>query len=119
MEQAEFLEKHVFVGLENRNDGFDDSENYYFSQDDFEQVLEKAEYFGIGIYKITPRLNGEAYDAAVHETFKKKATDPKWYKKAFLTFTHREAGLLYAATYKVSGKLLARYSADKNEEEVS
>ncbi|AWW00615.1 hypothetical protein [Arcticibacterium luteifluviistationis] len=117
MEQAEFLEKHVFAGLENLNDGFDESGNHYFSQEHFEKVLEQAEYFGIGIYKITPFYNGEAYGVAEHESFKKKATDPKWYNKAFLTFTHRQEGLLYAATYKVSGKLLARYSADKNEEE--
>ncbi|WP_341226805.1 hypothetical protein [uncultured Arcticibacterium sp.] len=118
MEQAEFLEKHVFVGLENLNNGVDESGNHYFSQADFEKVLERVEYFGIGVYKINTIHNGEAFGESEHEKFKKKATDPKWYNKAFLTFTHRQEGLLYAASYKVSGKLLARYSADKNEEEV-
>lgn len=110
MEQSEFLEKHVFIDLENLNDGFDEASKHHFSQTDFETVLERSEYFGIGIYTVEARLSGEPFETSSHEAFKKKATNPAWYKKAFLTLTHRQTGLLYSATYKVSGKLLARYS---------
>ncbi|WP_343748634.1 hypothetical protein [Fluviicola sp.] len=108
MEQIEFLDKKVFKGLEKLNDGFEGESVPFFSESDFEIVLERAEYFGIGIYGIEPWLDGELYDVITHENLKKKATDPQWYKKAFQTFKSRQPGLLYSATYKVSPKLLAR-----------
>ena len=108
MNQTEFLEQHIFTGLKNANDGFDKEDVHYFSEADFEIVLERAEHFGLGIFTIEPWLDGALFDTAGHEENRKKATDPKWYKKAFLTFKTRQTGLLYAATYKVSKKLLAR-----------
>jgi hypothetical protein len=102
MEQGEFLDKHVFV---NQKQGG-------FTEEDFERVLDKIEYFGIGVYSIQASLDGKVYDEADHETFKKKATNSAWYKKAFLTFKHRQEGLTYSATYKVPIKLLARYTSE-------
>ena len=108
MEQAEFLQQHVFTDLKNLNDGFDQEDIQYFSESDFETIQGRAEHFGIGIYEIKPSLNGEAYKVSGHVDHKKKATDPRWFKKAFLTFKTGQAGLIYSATYKVSKKLLAR-----------
>ncbi len=108
MEQTEFLEQNVFTDLKNLNDGFDQEDIQYFSESDFETVLQQAEHFGISIYEIKTSLNGETYKALGHLDLKKKATDPRWYKKAFLTLKTGQAGLLYSATYKVSKKLLAR-----------
>ncbi|NRD23493.1 hypothetical protein HNV10_09600 [Winogradskyella litoriviva] len=108
MEQSEFLEKNVFTGLTNINDGFDSENIYYFSEADFEIVLQRAEHFGLSIYGIEPWLNGEMFDVLSHDSFRKKATDPKWYNKAFSEFKKRQEGLAYAASYKVSKKLLER-----------
>ena len=108
MDQTEFLEKHIFTGLENMNDGFDKVTPQHFSESDFEIVLQRVEHFGIGIYKIESWIKGESFVVASHEDVRKKATDPKWYKKAFLTFKSRQSDLTYSATYKVSNKLLAR-----------
>ena len=108
MTQTEFLEQHVFIDLKNLNDGADKETIHHFSESDFLTVLQKAEHFGIGIYAIEPLLDGKVYDVSGHEDFNKKATDPRWYKKAFNTFKHRQADLVYVATYKVSKKLLAR-----------
>jgi hypothetical protein len=108
MEQTEFLEQHVFTDLKNLNDGFDQEDIQYFSESDFETVLQRAEHFGISIYEIKPSLNGEPYKVSGHLDHKKKATDPRWFKKAFLTFKTGQVGLNYSATYKVSKKLLAR-----------
>ena len=108
MEQAEFLEKNVFNDLTNINDGFDSEHSHYFSEADFEIVLQRAAHFGISIYSIEPWLNGEVFDVSGHDSFRKKATDPKWYTKAFSEFKKRQEGLAYAATYKVSKKLLER-----------
>jgi hypothetical protein len=108
MEKTEFLQKNIFTDLKNINDGFDTETTHYFSESDFETVLKRVEHFGIGIYGIEPWFEGELYDTSAHEEHKKKATDPKWYNKAFRTFKTRQPGLSYAATYKVSKKLLER-----------
>ena len=108
MEQTEFLEKNVFTDLKNRNDGFDEETVHYFSESDFEIILKQVEYFGIGVYEIKTWLKDELHHVSSHEDRNKKATDPKWYKKAFLTFKTGQSGLLYGATYKVSKKLLER-----------
>ncbi|MEH6764586.1 MAG: hypothetical protein V7655_08795 [Aequorivita antarctica] len=116
MEQTEFLEKNIFTDLKNLNEGSEIDTVPYFSEDDFEIVLQRVEHFGIGVYTIESWLNGEVSEVAAHEDFKKKATDPKWYKKAFLTFKSRKPGLSYSATYKVSNKLLAKQNTIGDEE---
>lgn len=108
MEQPEFLAQNVFTNLKNLNAAFDKNQIHYFSEADFAVVLERVEHFGIGIYTIEPRFNGAAFEIAHHEKYKKKATDAKWYNKAFLTLKHLQPGMEYSATYKVSAKLLAR-----------
>ena len=108
MEQTEFLEKNVFTDLKNLNDGSDKEIIQYFSESDFEIVLQRVEHFGIGVYRVESKLNGEFYAVASHEDFKKKATDSRWYKKAFFKLKSSQSDLSYSATYKVSNKLLAR-----------
>ncbi|MCK0132517.1 hypothetical protein MWU59_13490 [Flavobacteriaceae bacterium F08102] len=108
MKQSEFLEKNVFNDLENQNNGFDKENSHHFSQSDFNLVLERVEHYGIGIYELITWRNGTFYAVANHVETKKKATDPQWYQKAFLTFKTAQPGLTYAAKFKVSNKLLAR-----------
>jgi len=108
MEQTDFLAQYVFTGLKNVNDGFDDAAVQYFSEADFETVLQRAAHFGLGIYTIKPRLGDEFKPVVSHESMNKKATDANWYKKALKTFKHQNPEMCYSATYKVSAKLLAR-----------
>lgn len=108
MTQQEFLEKNVFIDFKNLNENFEENQLHYFSEEDFEKVLEKAEYYGLTIYTMDTIVDGVSNFSMDHTRFHKKATDPKWYKKAFLTYKNREKGLIYTATYKVSAKLLAR-----------
>ena len=108
MEQEKFLEQHIFTGLKIVNDGFGKDEIQFFSETDFEIVLQRAEHFGLSIYSIEPWIKSEALETSSHEDHKKKATDPKWYKKEFLTLKTSQMGLFYSAKYKVSKKLLAR-----------
>jgi hypothetical protein len=108
MQQEEFLKENIFNDLENLKKEPDQSIFYIFSELDFEIVLKKSEYFGIGIYKIESWLNGKSNAIVSHEDVKKKATDPRWYKKAFSEFKSKQSELTYSATYKVSNKLLAR-----------
>ena len=111
MTQSEFLEQHVFTDLKNLNDGFDEASTFYFSESDFETILQRTEHLGIGLYKINPYFEGKEYQGTTHEDHKKKATDSRWYKKAFKTLRMGQEGLIYSATYKVSKKLLARDSS--------
>ena len=108
MQQEEFLKENIFNDLENLKKEPDQSIFYIFSELDFEIVLKKSEYFGIGIYKIESWLNGKSNAIVSHEDVKKKATEPRWYKKAFSELKSKQSELTYSATYKVSNKLLAR-----------
>jgi hypothetical protein len=108
MEQTDFLEQKIFVDLENQNSGFDKPDVHYFSEEDFEKVIERAEHFGLSIYLIKPAKDGEIQKEILHTDLKKKATDPNWYKKTLKTLGNQQPDLLYSATYKVSAKLLAK-----------
>lgn len=108
MLQEIFLEQHIFTGLKNLNDGIGEDGIQFFSETDFEIILKRAEHFGLSIYSIKPSMKSELLASTSHEDHKKKATDPKWYKKEFLTLKTKQSGLLYSAKYKVSKKLLAR-----------
>lgn len=105
MTQEEFLEKNVFTGLTKVEENMGDS---YFSEEEFSEVLKQSEHFGIAIYDIKTTLEGKEHKTLNHDSFRKKATDVNWYKREFSHLKHEQKGLLYAATYKVSTKLLAR-----------
>jgi hypothetical protein len=51
-----YCDKHVFYGLKNLNDGFDNQTIRYFSEKDFEIVLERVKSLGLGIYGIARDL---------------------------------------------------------------
>ena len=116
MDKIEFLKKNIFQNLENLTDESEADAIGYFSESDFAIILERIEKLGIGIYRIEPRLEGELFAVKVHEDYRKKATDSKWYKKAFAQFKKQEPKLQYSASYKVSEKLLNKPNpvADKD-----
>ncbi|RMB57636.1 hypothetical protein EAX61_11020 [Dokdonia sinensis] len=116
MEKNEFLTQHLFTDLKNLNETAENAEDYRFSEEDFSTIIERAEHLGIGFYTIETKLDGEKYASTTHEDLKKKATDPSWYKKAFLTFKSGNPELTYSGTYKISMKLLAK-DIFKDEEE--
>ncbi|MGY6647373.1 hypothetical protein [Wenyingzhuangia sp. IMCC45574] len=107
MTQEDFLAQNVFNNLESITIDNDDS-TLYFSEESFSQILAQAEHYGISIYEIKSVLDGTAGLTLHHEAFRKKATDANWYKKEFKSLKRQQEGYLYAATYKVSKKLLSR-----------
>ncbi len=116
MEKAEFLEKNIFQNLKNLNKETETDSIHYFSESDFEIVLERIEKLGIGIYKIEPRLDGDLLEVKINEDFRKKATDSRWYKSAFSQFKKQQADIQYAASYKVSDRLLNRENTYQDKE---
>ena len=52
MDQQEFLEQKVFVDFKNLNENYENDKIHQFSEQDFESVLQKVAYFGIGVYTI-------------------------------------------------------------------
>ena len=117
MTELEFLQQNVFKDTTNLNKKAEKAEDYKFSEEDFEKVLERSSYFGIAIYSLNTWAKNTSFGATMHQDHNKKATDKRWYTKAFNTFKHRQEGLKYAATYKVPGKLLARFREESHEEE--
>ncbi len=107
MNKLEYLKTKVFDGLENLNNGFDLESIYYFSESDFETVLNRIEKNRIGIYGIEPWLNGDYYGVMSVEDFNTVATDPKWYRKAFAEFKKSGEKLIYSGSYEVPKNLLS------------
>ena len=106
MIKLEFLKTNVYYGLENLNNGFDSESIYYFTESDFEILLDRVEKLGIGIMGIEPWLNGNFYGVKVVEDFYTVSTDSKWYRKAFEEFKKSGKQLQYAATYEIpKGKI--------------
>ena len=106
LKKEEFLKSKIFFGLKNLNDGFDSESIYYFSESDFEIVLNRAEKYGIGIYGIEPWLEGDFYSVRVHEQLDAEPNDPKWYREAFSEFKKRGKNLQYSATYEIPNELI-------------
>lgn len=99
--KLDYLNIHIFYNLKNRNDGFDAKSIYYFSQSDFEIIINRIEKLGFGILGIEPWLNGEFYDIKVVEDYGGVSTDSKWFRKAFEEFKKESENLLYAASYDI------------------
>ncbi len=49
MNKTEFLLNNLFYGLENLNTGFDTETIYYFSESEFQTVIDRAEKSGVKI----------------------------------------------------------------------
>lgn len=96
-----FLDRHIFYDLEDMNDGFDVEAIRYFSKLDFQKVLDRVEFFKIGIGGIEPWPDREFFDVEVYETSGKSADDPAWYRAAFKSFVERGVKDYFSASYIV------------------
>ena len=103
--EQEYLVNNIYKGLKNLNNGFDSYYIYYFSESDFEILLDRVEEHNISIFGIEPWLDGAYYDVTTYEEYNTAGNDPKWYKKAFSEFRAKEKNLMYAASYKVPKSL--------------
>lgn len=101
-----FLKAKIFVGLENLNSGAKKENPFQFSEDEFKIVMDRTEYFGIGMYTVSSWLKIKCLETRVHDAYNKKATNPKWYKNAFIELTKNGKAQKYSATYSVSKKLI-------------
>jgi len=106
MDKEAYLKKFIFEGLTNLNDGFDSERIKYFSQQDFEIILNRVEDYGLGIYAIEPWKDGEFYDVITWEDNSDHPANPSWYKYAFIEFTKKDGNLMYSASYYIPEKLL-------------
>lgn len=97
--KKDFLDRNIFIGLKNINDGFDAEGIKYFSEEDFEEVLKRIKKYGLGIYGIEPWKNGEFFDVLGYQDYTKDPTDSNWYFKAFKKFKEHKETLQYAASY--------------------
>lgn len=106
MEENDFLDRYVFQGLENINDGFDSDSIKYFTESDFRTVLERVEKLDIEVLGIEPWKDGSFYNVLVAEQFESYTGDSKWYWEAFKKFSDSGEILQYAATFSISDQLL-------------
>lgn len=109
MTELDFLQTEIFKDLTNRNKKATQAKEYKFDETDFAKVLARAAYNGLGLYSITTWLKRTTFGTITHQDQSKKATDARWYNRAFITMKNRQEGLTYAADFKVPAKLMARY----------
>jgi hypothetical protein len=95
----------VFYGMTNLNKGFDAEGIKYFSESDFEIVLNRVKELGLGIKGIEPWKNQEYYGVEVFEDNAKDPTDSNWYFESFKRFKSKRE---YSATYFIPDKLLGQ-----------
>ena len=79
----DFMNKHVFAGLTILTHAIDSPSIEYFSESDFEIVLQRVKKLGIGIFGIEPWNDEGFYGVEVCDV---DPTDPSWYEKAFQDF---------------------------------
>jgi hypothetical protein len=101
-----FLDKYIFYGLSNLNNGFDAPSIFYFSETEFQKVLNRVKHYEIGIFGIETWKNGEFYDVMGYEEFSSNPSDSHWYLDAFQKFKQAGEILQYSATYFVQDDLL-------------
>ncbi len=99
--ENQYLDKHIYYGLSNLNDGFDHEYFKYFSESEFKIVLDRVEEHKLGIFGIEPRKDGRYYDVYIHEDYSEDPTAPSWYRKAMDEFIATGENLLYSATFFV------------------
>jgi len=96
-----FLNKYIFQGLTDLNDGFDTEKISYFSEADFKIVLDRIEKMKIGVYGMEPWLNETFYDVASYEDYTDDPMDSNWYRQAFEEFVSKKENLCYSASYYI------------------
>lgn len=116
MTKKEFLDRYIFDGLTDLNDGFDIDDINYFSKKEFEVLLNRAEVYGLDIYGIELWKDREYYDTKnfeFHYTNITDAADPLWYKHAFNELVTEEGNLQFSASYGISKALLIENVSSK------
>lgn len=96
----DFLKSNVFYELINMNDGFDDPSKFYFSQSDFEIVMDRIEKLGIVLTRITTIFNGEIYEERNIDNCDNCSVNSVICRQEFDDLKKR-SGLLYSATYVI------------------
>ena len=107
--EEEFLEKYVFYDLEDLNDGFDSPSIKYFSKDDFEKILDRAEFYGLKIFGIEPWPDRQFFNVRVYEEYDTSADNPEWYRDAYARFLEEGVTSYFSATYGVPENLLKKF----------
>lgn len=101
----QFLDQHIFYDLINLNDGFDSEDIKYFSKEDFEKVLDRAEFFRLEIYGIEPWQNRQFSGVRTYDEYGVASDNPKWYRKAFEQFLEEGVTNYFSASYGLCDKL--------------
>ena len=108
-ENSLFLDQHLFYNLVDLNDGFDVEAIRYFTKNDFQKVLERAEFFNISIFGIEPWPNKEFYDVSTYEEFNLESNNPEWYKAAFNKFISEGVEDYFSASYGVPDEIINKF----------
>lgn len=105
--KRKYLQKCIFHGLTNSNDGFDSQSISHFSEQQFEIILARVkEVKAIGIYGMETWRDGEFWSVDTFESYDTYPQDPMWYEAAFKKFKDTGEKFMYSASFYVPGNYL-------------
>lgn len=111
--EEQFMKEKIFSNLTDLNTGFDAVRISYFTEEEFDIVLQRIEHYKIDVYGIEPFLDNEFYDVACHEEYHVGANNPLWYRTAFDKFRKEQKGLQYAASYNIPNEVYEAFLQEK------
>ena len=102
-----WIKENIEHGLENSEIGITINSRSYFSQNDFETVLERCEKYGAGIWGIETWPNNEFFGCRVREEVE-YATDPLWYWKAYRYFVDLGVHRNFTCSFHITEEILKK-----------
>ena len=113
-----FVRDVLFKNLTNLNEGARDLSEYFFSEHDFERLLERVEAFGVGIEYISPVGKNNVFIVVESEVMGYESTDPEWYWNGY-RFTkdigqRASLDLIYNASFIFEESFLYSYFVSLN-----
>ena len=111
--EEQFMREKIFHDLKDVNTGFDVACISYFTEEEFDIVLQRIEKYKIDVYGIEPFFENEFYDVVCHEDYNIGANNPLWYRTAFDNFRKEKKGLQYAASYNIPIEVYEAFLREK------
>lgn len=98
MDFSKDCESVLYDGLTDLNTGFDVPTIKYFSEEEFEIVLNRVDKLGLNMNGIEPFLDGYFYTVVAPSDFEYDNSGRKWYWQAFEYLRSLNKNLQYSAS---------------------
>jgi hypothetical protein len=111
MSELQFLERIIFKGLKNYNNGYDPAPLHHFCPYEFVEVMNRAEKYGVTILGIERWENKELQKATYFEDYRSNASEKNWHRLGYNNIvTEPMDAFVLSATFDVPAEYLTDLS---------